>query len=302
MSAYPKPLLKWVGGKTKLLDAVLRKFPRTMRNYREPFVGGGSVLFAVLQNVARGDIVVEGAIFASDTNASLIAFYQNVQAHPIELAREIAQLSDQYASVAMQSKESLYYWIRAQYNTNSKDSLESSAQFLFLNKTCFRGLFREGPRGFNVPFGNYVNIEFASEETLVAASEILRPVVFAVSEFAPVLAEALPRDFVYMDPPYMPESITSFVKYTAAGFPLTQHMALFTLSRDMADRGIGWTMSNADVPEVRAAFINEKFSVEGIECRRAINSKNPAATAREVIISTLLPEEHTIVESMHPDA
>jgi DNA adenine methylase len=305
MTTAPKPLLKWVGGKSKLLDSLTTTFPRTMRNYREPFVGGGSVLFAVLALVQRGEIVVEGNIFASDANAALIAFYKNVQSSPTELAREITRLSHMYAAAPSNSevnepdeilsKEGFYYWVRTQYNTETEHTIPRSAQFLFLNKTCFRGMFREGPRGFNVPFGNYAKIEFPSEEMFIATSEFLHPVIFETSEFIPVLTTALPGDFIYMDPPYVPETATSFVKYTASGFPMSYHDALFTLAREMADRGVGWTMSNADRPEVRAAFTNEKCRITPIQCRRAINAKNPAATAPEVIISV-------IYESTHPDA
>lgn len=155
-----KPFLRWVGGKTQIIDSVLCNFPDEIENYHEIFVGGGSVLLSVLEKCK-----VKGKIYAYDLNKTLINVYKDVQTRPKKLHEEIKKLITTYDSLtgeeinrnpenekeAMTSKESYYYWVRHMYNSGIGDQ---SAMFIFLNKTCFRGVFREGPNGFNVPYGH----------------------------------------------------------------------------------------------------------------------------------------------------
>ena len=279
-----KPFMKWVGGKTQILEEVLSLFPKEINNYHEPFLGGGSVLLGLLSYIKSGKIKISGKLYASDLNPNIIALYKDIQTNPTGLIEEVKQISDEYYKCpqikgnrkptnkeeAITSQESYYYWIRSQFNLEKRTSM-----LLFLNKTCFRGVYREGPNGFNVPFGNYNNPAILEEEHIRAVSELIKDVVFVAQSFTNLNAEE--GDFVYLDPPYAPEKGTSFVTYTANGFDL--HTELFNMCKKMKNK---WLMSNADVPLVKDAF--EGYEIKIIEARRAINSKNPEAKTNEVLI------------------
>jgi DNA adenine methylase len=297
-----KPVLKWVGGKTQILDDVLSRFPKTMANYHEPFLGGGSVLFGLLSHVKFGNIRVSGHIYASDLNSNLIGFYKNIQSHPSELIVETKKLVDEFVKItgsevnrkavtleeASTSQESYYFWIRSRFNSLSKEdkiSLLGSAMLLFMNKTCFRGVYREGPRGFNVPFGNYKNPSILDEKHIHEVSTLIRDVVFTAAPFADSLARVTAGDFVYLDPPYAPETSTSFVSYTADGFSVDAHKELFKTCAALKDKEVQFLMSNADVSMVKDAFPSPTYTTKVIPCRRAINSKTPEAMTNEVLIT-----------------
>ena len=295
--ALVKPFLKWVGGKTQIIETVLQQFPSVIRYYHEPFLGGGSVLFGLLSHPS---ITISGTIYASDLNATLIGLYQSIQRSPEELLREIHVLIEEFTQCgdtevhraptreqAFTSHESYYFWIRSQFNALSAEQRmtpRGSAMMLFLNKTCFRGMYREGPNGFNVPYGNYAHIGIIDDH-IRTVSRLIQRVVFRVQTFTDSLQHVQPGDFVYLDPPYAPETNRSFVSYTADGFTLEKHEALFTRCHALAAAGCSWMMSNANVPLVRDAF-PAPYSTLVLTCRRAIHSKKPGSTTNEVLIST----------------
>jgi DNA adenine methylase len=297
-----KPVLKWVGGKTQILAEVIAQFPREMVNYREPFLGGGSVLLAILLSQRAGVLTISGTIYASDINANIINLYLNVQSRPEELIAEVAELVREFAECtgtevnraattaeeAKSSPESWYFWVRSQFNAvpaEERASVKASAMMLFLNKTCFRGLYREGPRGFNVPFGNYKNPTVADADHIRLVSELIRGVVFETLPFAAALAPAAAGDFTYLDPPYVPASAESFVTYTAGGFAAADHTALFGLCHDLTARGVKLLMSNSEVHLVTASFPQPTYITKIISCRRAINSKKPDSRVNELLIA-----------------
>jgi DNA adenine methylase len=297
-----KPILKWVGGKTQILDSVLSLFPKEINNYYEPFVGGGSVLLGLLSCIKEGTVKLKGRIYASDLNENLIAVYKNVQEKPREIVKEVHKLVEQFSKCtnkevnrkaatlqeALTSHESYYFWIRSQFNSlKGADKLTptASAMFIFLNKTCFRGLYREGPNGFNVPYGNYKTPTIIEPMHIMEISKLISGVEFSVKTFSDALSSATHGDFVYMDPPYAPESETSFVGYTADGFGLDDHKTLFKLCDKLNNDGVKILMSNADVDLVKNAFSSAVYKTETISCRRAINSKKPDAKTLEVLIS-----------------
>jgi DNA adenine methylase len=296
-----KPFMKWVGGKTQILDQVLAVFPRQMVNYHEPFLGGGSVLLGLLSYAASGKIKISGKVYASDLNSNLIGLYKNIQSSPEALISEVKTLVEEFAKAtgtevnrkpktlqeALTSPESYYFWIRSKFNALSKEdrmTVAASAMLLFMNKTCFRGVYREGPNGFNVPFGNYNNPGILDDEHIRSVSALIKDVVFTVQPFAESLKLVSVGDFVYLDPPYAPENDTSFVSYTADGFGLDSHKALFKLCNEKALAGVKMVMSNADVKLVKDAFPAPTYTTKIISCRRAINSKNPEAKTNEVLI------------------
>ena len=305
-----KPVLKWVGGKTQIIDTLLHKFPRVVNNYHEPFIGGGSVLLGFLTMVVEGRIEVKGNIYASDKNDTLISLYVNIQRYPDMVIKELDGLVKVFSNIpdklsiasdqkvnrkpsnieeAILCKEQFYYWIRSTYNKMSKEektSPKGTAYFIFLNKTCFRGVYREGPNGFNVPYGNYSNPTVFDEDHILIVSSLLQRVVFTTQGFEESLALVKQGDFVYLDPPYAPETSTSFVGYTADGFTEELHKTLFQMCDYMTTiPNVVFMMSNADVKLVRDDFPQEKYKIEVISCRRAINSKKPESTTNEVIIT-----------------
>ena len=300
-----KPILKWVGGKTQILNKMLPDFPKEMNNYHEIFLGGGSVLLALLTYVKNGIIKINGNIYAYDLNDALICMYKNIQTNHNELYECVQDIITEMNECisgpinrkpknleeAKENKENYYYWMRNKYNqliVNEKTSVNGSAMFIFLNKTCFRGVFRVGPRGFNVPYGNNKNPEIINKSHLDEIHELIQHVVFRCCDFTESMSTIKINDFVYLDPPYAPETATSFVKYTESGFALEKHELLFETIHTLSYSSVKMMMSNADVSLVRENFTNcvenKKYTINSILCKRKINSKNPDANALEVII------------------
>jgi DNA adenine methylase len=297
----PKPILKWVGGKTQILDKLMVEFPTEMNNYREVFLGGGSVLLTLLSYVKNGIIKIHGNIYAYDLNEPLIYIYKNIQTNHTELYNEIQKIIIEFNSCgdgeinrtpknideAKIAKENYYYWIRTEYNKlnlTDKKTPKGSAMFIFLNKTCFRGVFRVGPKGFNVPYGHYKNPEIINQEHLNEIHQLIQNVIFECCDFNTTLNNVELNDYVYLDPPYAPETNTSFVGYTENGFNIDNHNNLFKLIHKLTETNKKMMLSNADVSLVRDNFTSEKYNITSILCKRAINSKNPEAKAKEVII------------------
>lgn len=296
----PKPILKWVGGKTQILDKLIVEFPTNINNYREIFLGGGSVLLALLSYVKNGIIKIHGNIYAYDVNEPLVYIYINIQSNHNELYNQIQQLITDFNLCgdgeinrtpkniveAKNNKENYFYWIRSEYNKLSftnKKTTRGSAMFIFLNKTCFRGIFRVGPKGFNVPYGNYNNPKIIDKDHLDEIHELIQNVIFVCCDFTISLNTVEPNDYVYLDPPYAPETDNSFTGYTKNGFNIDNHNNLFKLIHKLTETNKKMMLSNADVSLVRDNF-NERYNISSILCKRAINSKNPNAKAKEVII------------------
>jgi DNA adenine methylase len=303
-----KPLLKWLGGKTQIIDDVLAGFPREINNYYEPFLGGGSVLIAFLKNVKDGGKKLTGNVYASDFNADLISFYKNIQSRCEDFIVELKKLCDEFGSIggsggvvvvnrnaanieeAMTSQESYYYWTRTKFNglaNEQRNTPSAAAMLLFINKTCFRGVYREGPNGFNVPFGHNKNPGIIDEDNIRLVSTLIKNVIFTHSSFKsnPFLGLARMGDFVYLDPPYAPETDTSFVGYTKDGFDIESHKELFKMCNEMTEKKVRILLSNADVKLVRDAFPLPMYTTRVISCRRAIHSKEPDARTNEVLIT-----------------
>lgn len=261
-----RPFLKWVGGKTQMLQKIIDKFPKDINNYHEPFIGGGSVLIGLLE----AGHVVKGTIYASDVNPHLVALYQKVQTDPEGLIHELEELCKDLT-------EARYYVVRAEFNKEP-----SPARFLYLNKTGFRGVYREGPHGFNVPYGHNKAPTVYDADNIREVSRRIRNVVFTCQSFQQSLARATEQgDFVYLDPPYAPETAKSFVGYTKSGFGKSEHEQLFNMTRTLP---CPFLMSNSDVELVRQAFPTPQFETEIVVARRAINSKDPSAQTNEVLI------------------
>ncbi len=290
-----KPFIKWIGGKSQILDKIIARFPTKIKNYHDIFLGGGSVLFAILSLQKLNKIEIEGEIFAYDINENLINVYKQIQSNKDELYDIIDQHISVYHGLsgieinrapetileAKTSKESYYYWIRNKYNKCEKNTVESAALFMFLNKTGFRGLYREGPNGFNVPYGHYKKTPtIIKKSELDTISDLIKNVKFIKSDFRISFNNVSPGDFVYIDPPYVPETSKSFVGYVIDGFSEEMHEALFNIVSELKE--IKFVMNNSRVPRVINFFKNYTYDV--VNARRAINSLKPNSTTTEVII------------------
>ena len=290
-----KPFLKWVGGKTQIINNIILKLPKKINNYHELFLGGGSVLFAVLSLQKENKILIKKKICAYDININLINVYKNIQNNKDELYEYLCFYMNEYDNIkgtvinrnakseeeSKTSKESYYYWIRNKYNNIDKNNIECSALFMFINKTCFRGMYREGPNGYNVPYGHYKKTpSIISKEELDYISDLIKDVEFNHSSFSESIKNVKSDDFVYLDPPYAPENSKSFVGYVADGFNLETHKLLFNEIKKL--NKTKFIMSNAKVDLVIDYF--KEYDYEDIIARRAINSKNPGSITTEVII------------------
>lgn len=301
MNNIPKPILKWVGGKTQLLDKLLPEFPTEINNYHEIFLGGGSVLLAVLYYRNQSKIKINGSIYAYDLNEPLIYVYKNIQTNHIELYEKLKEIIKEYTesgdgeinrkpatiTEAKVAKENYFYWTRIQYNkmtSAEKRTTKGSAMFIFLNKTCFRGVFRIGPNGYNVPYGHYKNPQIIDKTHLDEIRDLIQGVVFECCDFSVPLNNIAPADFVYLDPPYAPETEKSFVGYTENGFDINQHKKLFEMIHSLTENNKKMILSNADVDLVRENFNNDNYIIDSVLCKRSINSKNPESKTMEVII------------------
>jgi len=292
-----KPFLKWIGGKTQIMHHIVPKIPKRMHNYHEPFVGGGSVLFKVLSLQHSGDIVICGTVFAYDANDTLIHVYKNIQTNPSDVHASLEVLFTTYDACdgtdknrhpteteSTKSKENFYYWCRSRFNAiDDKTGTEASALFIFLNKTCFRGMFREGPNGYNVPYGHYKKTPgYPSESTIRQISDLIKNVEFHCRDYAKSIVNARHGDFVYLDPPYVPIATTSFVGYTSRGFTKDNHKELFNIIHELRNKDVHLVMSNSCSPVVVQEFTD--YSIQEIECRRAIHCKKPGTKIKEVLI------------------
>ena len=233
-----KPIIKWVGGKTQIIEKIINNFPLEINNYHELFVGGGSVIISLLKNKK---IKINGTINAYDINLKLIILYNVIKTNPIELYNNINSIIKEFNNCplikrtttnpsniieALLSKENYYYWIRKLFNSieiNETNYIQISSYFIFLNKTCFRGLYREGPHGFNVPYGNYKNPEIINYNNLINLSQLIQNVKFYHLDFNDSIKKIGNNDFTYLDPPYYPIDKKSFVKYNIKDFDLNNH-------------------------------------------------------------------------------
>jgi len=261
-------LLHWVGGKGASVARILDKLPLVIHEYHEPFLGGGAVLEAVLRSGR-----VRGAVHASDLNAKLVAVFLAVKTDPDGLIAALEHL-------ALDVSAEAYYAARARFN-----AAPTPALFVYLNKLCFRGLYRENMAGeFNVPFGNYKTPKVVDPAAVRQLAELYRlhDVRFAVRPWEDALAAPLadPRACVFLDPPFAKLAPTTFVAYTSGGFGPADGTRLLARVREARARVV---FCNHDVPEVVTALAG--WDVERFSARRAIHCKRPGSRAWELLAS-----------------
>jgi len=251
--------VKWAGGKTQLLGQFKPLFPKNFRGYVEPFVGSGAVFFFIKREFNPEKIVI------SDNNEELINAYLVVQNH-LEKLLELLRLHKEN-----HSKE-YYYMVRAMDVANLSP-IERAARFLYLNKTCFNGLYRVNSKGqFNVPFGRYKNPNIVNEKTLREANRLLQGVTIKLQPFEKSLEDVEEGDFVYFDPPYYPLSETAnFTGYTKETFLDEEQKKLAMVFERMHKKGVKAMLSNSDTSFIKGLYANNGFKIRKVKARRAIN-------------------------------
>ena len=273
-----KPFLKWAGGKGQLLDAFDKMFPQELidektKTYIEPFVGGGAVLFHILQNYK-----IEKA-YINDINKELINCYRCIKADVDEVIRQLEILENEYLSSKDRAK--YFYNVRERYNQihlNGHYDYEKCADFIFLNHTCFNGLYRVNKSGkFNVPHGKYKNPLICDKDNLLLCSQLLQKVEISFGDYRQVLLNADKDSFVYFDPPYRPLiENNSFVNYDKTGFDDNDQIELSQNYKKLDKQNCLLMLSNSDPKNtnVNDNFFDDLykgFNIERVYAKRMIN-------------------------------
>lgn len=282
MASGAKPFVKWVGGKRQLLHDIVLRLPESFKSgdeltYVEPFVGGGAVLFHLLENYPN----IKRAVI-NDVNPKLIAAYRVVRDNPKELASALLELQKEYIGMNVDDdRKTFYLGIRKRFNDEELSDLEIAAFLIFLNRTCFNGLYRVNSKGhFNVPFGKYPNPTICDIETLMADSELLQKVEIMQGDFEQVERYANAGDFVYIDPPYRPLDATScFNSYDKGGFDDEEQSRLKRFVDRLTANDCAVMLSNSDGKGRNPddTFFDDLYNgyvIERVYAKRAVNA-NP---------------------------
>ncbi len=265
----PKPFVKWAGGKRQLIPILSENLPQTMGTYFEPFLGGGALLFHILSER-------DGQICRiSDLNSDLVLTYITIRDKPDELIYSLKNHAKRY----QKDSKSYYYSIR---ESNPRSAVEKTSRLLFLNRTCFNGLYRVNSKGkFNVPLGRYTNPNIVNEENIRSVSQVLqsRKVSIKCLDFETVLDDAKKDDLVYFDPPYQPVSSTAnFTSYTHKSFTYDDLKRLAKLCLKLDSKGCKVMLSNSNSQDVVEMFSEKQWRLKKIKANRSINSNSKKRT------------------------
>ena len=265
----PKPFVKWAGGKRQLIPILNDNLPKSMGTYYEPFLGGGALLFHILSERNGQKCGV------SDLNSDLVLTYTTIRDKANDLINSLKNHSKNY----QKDSKSYYYAIR---ESNPRSAVEKTSRLLFLNRTCFNGLYRVNSKGkFNVPLGKYTNPNIVNEENIRSVSHVLQSSKVSIKcrDFESVLNDAKKGDLVYFDPPYQPVSDTAnFTSYTHKSFTITDLKRLANLCLDLDSKGCKVLLSNSDSQEVAEMFTDKQWKIKKIEANRSINSNSKKRT------------------------
>lgn len=275
-----EPFIKWAGGKGQLLSQLARYYPPSVKRYFEPFIGSAAVFFDVHRRFQPRYTLL------SDTNAELVNCYKVVRDDP----EAVIRLLGRHKKLHRERGSEHYYAVR-ELQTESLAPAQRAARFIYLNKTCYNGLYRVNSAGqFNVPMGRYKNPNILDHTGLRAASKALQGVHLTVQDFSDCLPKIRTGDFVYGDPPYFPRSATSnFTGYTEGGFGLEQQERLATFALAAGSKGCRVMLSNSETPDVRSLY--RGFRLHTVSARRAINSNGRArGPISELVITNYDPD------------
>jgi DNA adenine methylase len=273
-------LLKWAGGKSRLAPEVLALVPSRMQAYHEPFAGGAAIFFALRSGGYTGPATL------ADRSNDLITCLETVRDSVEPLIAELRILSDDYLLAHDRAEQ--YYEVRGQAPL---DPVRRAARMIFLNKTCYNGLYRVNRRGeFNVPHGRYANPRILDEPNLRACWAALQGVDLRCEDFEAACDRAQAGDFVYLDPPYQPLSKTSkFTSYTKEDFGSEEQTRLRDTFDRLAERGVAAVLSNSDHECIRELYSGRGYHFETVTMSRAINS---VGSKRQPIAELLIANRH----------
>jgi len=273
-----KAFLKWAGGKRQLIEALQKALPKDFLQqkdvtYVEPFVGGGAFFFWMMQRFPN----IKQAVI-NDINEDLVKAFRTVKDSPLPLIDALTRYQDRYLPLNEQDRKDFYLSIRASFNQKTADDIENSAMLVFLNRTCFNGLYRVNSKGqFNVPHGRYEHPKICDADTLLADSEILQRTTILHGDFAQTAEYGDSHTFYYLDPPYKPVSKTSsFTAYAKEDFDDDDQRRLFDFCESISERGGKFIMSNSDVKSYNGdTFFDDlyaRYHIRRVKATRMINS------------------------------
>jgi DNA adenine methylase len=297
-----KPFLKWAGGKTQLITDIEKVLPKEFISKKftfvEPFVGSGAVLFWILNNFPN----VEKAVI-NDINADLTNVYKIIASNPIELISVLKDFQEEYHSIDLEvdNKREYYTQKRTIFNTRSTDKITQAALFIFLNRTCFNGLFRVNKsNGFNVPIGSYKKPMICDADNIFAVSEVLQKVEILTGDYQQTLLYAEKPALFYFDPPYKPLSKTSsFNTYSKDEFDDKEQIRLRDFCKTLNTLEHNWILSNSDVKgkgmdDNFFDDIYEDFNINRVFARRSINANAEKRGKLTELLITNYTNEQTL--------
>ena len=272
-----QPFVKWAGGKARLAPLIAECLPSAPRRYFDPFAGGGAVFFAL---ESRG-LVREATL--NDLNGALTEAFTVVRDDVEKLIDALRPISRLYLEHPHHERAAMFYRIRREL---ADDPVERAARLIFLNRTCFNGLFRVNRRGeFNVPHGTYSKPRILDSTRLREASRALQAATITQFDFEELCERPIAGDFVYLDPPYQPLSATaSFTSYTERSFGTEDQRRLAACVQRMADRGVSVMVSNSSHPLIEELY--EGFNLRTVKMSRAINSAGHGRAAIDELLVT----------------
>lgn len=260
-----RPFLKWAGGKRTLIPEIVKRIPKFFNDYWEPFLGGGAVFFA-LDNLIRSANL-------SDVNSELVLTYQVVRNDPVALISYLQEHAKRHSKP---------HYLQVRKQSISNNPVEVAARFIYLNKTCFNGLYRVNKSGqFNVPMGTYRNPTICDAENLCAVSEVLQKANMRLGDFSKIRPRA--ADFIYADPPYD----GAFSSYDSSGFTEDDQKRLRDIAIEWHNTGAFIMISNADSPLIQELYSRQPFALHSVTAPRNINSNaNGRGPVAELLITT----------------
>jgi DNA adenine methylase len=297
-----KPFLKWAGGKTQLLKYLENQLPLTTKktksieNYVEPFIGGGAFFFYLKKNYSIKKALI------SDINKEIIIGYKVIQKMPKELINVLYKMQDDYIQKSVDCRKEYFLKIRKEYNINrlnfdyhnfNFDWIKRASQLIFLNKTCFNGLFRLNRKGeFNVPSGKYKNPKICDETNILAVNEALQNTEILICDFVETQKYVTDKTLVYLDPPYRPlNSSSNFTSYSKEGFNNEDQIKLSKFYKELDKIGADLILSNSDPKNenIDDDFFDKlynEFKISRIEAKRMINcNAKKRGSIKELIIT-----------------
>lgn len=296
MSEKIRPFVKWAGGKGSLIPQLNNFYPYELKNgiierYIEPFVGGGAVLIDILQKYNIQEV------YAFDINIDLINSYNVIKNNVEELIINLKQMETEYLQLEQEERKNYFYNIRNEYNNyeleKNEQNIQRAAQFIYLNKTCFNGLYRVNKNGkFNVPVGSYKNPTICDEENLRQLSQLIQNVQFQYGDYSRSMEYVTENTFVYFDPPYRPLNVTSgFTSYTKEDFNDDNQRELATFYGELNERNAKLMLSNSDPKNINKEDtffdnIYQGFNINQIQASRMINANsNGRGKISEILVT-----------------